>query len=305
MQASDHPPSSDRMRKMVVDQTAKSIVKMVCAAISFGMMATFVKLACETIPSIEVVFFRSLLGSIMIGVMIWRERTSWIGNNFKILMLRGIFGFAALSMHFYAIAELKLGTAVMLNYTAPIFVVVLARIMLGEKTAWRVNAVIILSFVGLYLLAAPQFGAKPFPILIGILSGICAAAAYVFIRSSSEEESPYTIIFYFTTISTVGALPFLKLGFQWPTVTEWIWITGVTVGAFFGQVWMTKSIQSAPVSFVLPFSYLTPVVAAIFGAIVWKEYLSVQAIVGGIIIIASGVAVYLFREKAPFIPLEE
>ena len=287
------------------DQTTRSIFKMACAAISFGVMATFVKVACKTIPSIEGVFFRSLFGSIMISIMIWKEHASWAGKNFKILVLRGIFGFAALSMHFYAIAELNLGTAVMLNYTAPIFVVILARIMLHEKTAWRVNAAIILSFVGLYLLAAPQFEAKPFPILIGILSGVCAATAYVFIRSSGEEESPYTIIFYFTTISMVGAFPLLKLGFEWPDFIEWIWLFGVTVGAFFGQVWMTKSIQSAPVSFVLPFSYLTPVFAAILGAVIWKEYLGVQAIIGGIIIIASGIAVYLFREKTPFIPLEE
>lgn len=286
-------------------RTTTSIFEMVCAAISFGIMATFVKLACETISSIEVVFFRSLFGSIMIAAMIWKEHASWVGKNFKVLALRGIFGFAALSMHFYAISELNLGTAVMLNYTAPIFVVVLARFMLDEKTTWRINSLIILSFVGLYLLAQPQFDVKPFPILIGILSGICAAAAYVLIRSSGEEESPYTIIFYFTITSTIGAIPFLKFGFEWPNLIEWIWLVGVTVGAFFGQVWMTKSIQSTPVSFVLPFSYLTPVFSAILGAIIWKEYHGVQAIIGGSIIMTSGIAIYLFREKTPFIPLEE
>src|SRR3989338_8215041 len=217
------------------DQTAQSVLKMTLAAVSFGIMATFVKWACQTITSNEVVFFRSILGSVMIGAMILKEGGSWTGKNLKILILRGVFGFAALSMHFYAISKLNLGVAVMLNYTAPIFVVLFARLLLKEKTTWKVNAAIILSFFGLYLLAGPQFEVKPFPILIGILSGIFAALAYVFIRFNSEDESPYTIIFYFTTISTVGSFPLLVLGFHWPNSLEWIALLGVVVGAFFGQ----------------------------------------------------------------------
>jgi len=288
-----------------LDQTAKSVFAMVCAAISFGVMATFVKLACQSIPSLEVVFVRSVLGSIMIGAMIWKERASWIGKNPKIMVLRGIFGFLALSMHFYAISKLNLGIAVMLNYTAPIFVVIFARLVLKERTTWVVKMAIFFSFLGLYLLAAPQFEAKLFPILIGILSGIFAAVAYVLIRYSSEEDSHYTIIFYFTTISTIGSFPLLVFGSHWPNIMEWLMLLGVSVSAFFGQVWLTKSIQSAPVSFVLPFSYLTPVFAAILGALIWKEYLGIQSVIGGFIIIASGIVIYLFREKTPFIPLEE
>jgi len=241
----------------------------------------------------------------MIGAMIWKERVPWIGKNPKIMVLRGIFGFAALSMHFYAISKLNLGIAVMLNYTAPIFVVIFARFALKERTTWIVKAAIFFSFLGLYLLGTPQFDVKPIALLIGILSGISAAVAYVLIRFSSEEDSPYTIIFYFTTISTIGSFPLLAFGFHWPNITEWLMLLGVSVSAFFGQVWLTKSIQNAPVSFVLPFSYLTPVFAAILGALIWKEYLGMQSVVGGSIIIASGIVIYLFREKTPFIPLEE
>ena len=282
------------------DQTAPSIAKMILAAISFAVMATFVKLASDTVSSIEVVFFRSILGSLMIGAMIWKEGNSWIGRNPKILVLRGVFGFLALSLHFYAIAKLDLGTAVMLNYTAPIFVVIFARFILNEKTTWKVNAAILLSFFGLYLLAGPQFQAKSIPIILGILSGIFAALAYVFIRFNGENESSYTIIFYFTTISTIGSLPLLPFGFHWPNAHEWFELIGVSVGAFFGQVYLTKSIQKAPVSFVLPFSYLTPVFCAGLSTIIWKEFLNPQGILGGFIIIASGVAIYLFREKTPF-----
>lgn len=288
------------------NETARGIAQMIAGALAFGVMAIFVKYTAKTLSSIEIVFFRSFLGTIAIAGVMWKGKTSWIGKDVRILFLRGITGFAALSLHFYAIAHLNLGTAVILNYTAPIYVVILARICLKERTTPFVNAMILISFIGLYLLVGPQFSLKPVPIVLGIVSGILAAVAYVLIRFNSEDESPYTIIFYFTAISTVGSLPLMSFGFfKWPNGMEWLGLLGVTAGAFFGQVWLTKAIQSAPVSLVLPFSYLTPVFASVMGALLWQEQLGLQAMIGGGIIVACGVLIYFFRQKTPFIPIEE
>ncbi len=278
---------------------------MVLAAISFSVMVIFVKVASHTLPSMEVVFARSILGTAAIAVLIWKQRVSWFGRNPKIMILRGVFGFGALAMHFYAISKLNLATAVILNYTAPIFAALFARVILHEKTGWIVNLSVLISFVGLYFLASPQFEAKLFPLAIGILSGIFAALAYIMIRFGGENESPYTIIFYFSAISMLGSFPLMLAEFRWPSPSEWLVLMCLSTGAFFGQVWLTKSIQNAPVSLVLPFSYLTPVFAALVGALIWQEYLSPAAIAGGVIVILSGVAIYLFRKKTDFIPIEE
>jgi drug/metabolite transporter (DMT)-like permease len=283
----------------------QAILHMILASFSFSIMATFVKFSTASLPSMEIVFFRSFLGSILVGGLIAKNRISWIGKKPKISILRGLFGFGALSFHFYAISQLDLGTAVMLNYTAPIFVVILAHLLLKEKTTWVVASTILCSFAGLYLLAAPQFEVRPTAILFGILSGILAAVAYVLIRFTKKIESPYTVIFYFTAISTLGSIPFMIPHFIWPSLRGWIGILGVTVGAFFGQVFLTKSIQGAPVSRVLPLSYLTPVFAATFGMLLWKEFFTVKSLIGGAIIIACGTSLYLLREKPAYVPLEE
>lgn len=293
------------MARISNNNPARGIAQMCLGALSFGFMAACVKWTAQTLPSTEVVFFRSFLGTVAIGAMIWKTRASWVGKNVGVLLLRGISGFLALSLHFYAISKLDLGTAVMLNYTAPIFVVIFARLMLKEKTSGPVKIAIFTSFIGLYLLAAPQFETKWVPFLLGLLSGIFAALAYVFIRYSDEDESPYTIIFYFTAISTIGSLPLLKLGFYWPNGMEWIGLMGVTAGAFFGQVWLTNAIRSAPVSVVLPFGYLAPVFSSVIGIFFWGESLGMRSLFGGLLIIASGVAVYLLNAKPAFLPLEE
>ena len=287
------------------DSKSRSIFEMILASSAFAVMATFVKSASYGLHSFEVVFVRSLFGSIAMFFLIRKNRSSLIGTNPKILILRGVFGFLALSMNFYAISQLNLGTAVILNYTAPIFAAIFARFILGEKTNWIIVLAILTSFFGLYLLATSQFETKLVPILIGILSGIFAALAYVMIRFGGENESGHTIIFYFTAISTLGSLPLMLSVFEWPDAHQWVSLLGVTVGAFFGQVWLTKSIQGAPVSLVLPFTYLTPVFCAITGSILWHEELSAQTVIGGLMIIASGIAVYLFRKKTLFVPIEE
>lgn len=293
------------MARISNNNPARGILQMCLAALSFGFMAACVKFTSGTLPPTEIVFFRSFLGTIAIGVMIWKSQASWVGKNIGILLLRGGSGFLALSLHFYAISKLDLGTAVMLNYTAPIFVVIFARFMLKEKTTLPVKIAILISFVGLYLLASPQFEAKLVPFLLGLLSGIFAALAYVFIRTSDENESPYTIIFYFTGISTLGSIPLLTFGFYLPNTVEWIGLLGVTAGAFFGQVWLTNAIRSAPVSVVLPFGYLAPVFSSVLGFLFWKESLGIQALFGGLLITASGVIIYLLNTKRPFLPLEE
>ncbi len=281
------------------------MIQMVFAAFSFSLMATFAKLGCETTPFIWLVFFRSLFGTLLMGLWLARKKITWTTKRPVILILRGLFGFGALTLHFYTIGRINLGTAVMLNYTSPIFVVIIAYLVLKEQVTKFIVAIVLISFVGLYLLAAPEFEAKPLPIFLGILSGISAAFAYIMIRFTRRSESPYTVIFYFTLVSTFASIPFVFPHLHSLSSIDLVAMAGVTMSAFFGQIFLTKSIQDAPVSLVLPFSYLTPVFAAIFAALFWKEYPTVKTLIGSSIIVASGASLYLMRTKRAYVPLEE
>lgn len=288
-----------------IHNITRGIFQMTYAAISFGIMALFVKMASSQLPSTEIVFFRSLLGMFMFVFILKTKKISFLGKNPKTLLLRGFAGFLALSMHFYAIHYLDLGTAVMLNYTSPIFVAIIAASLLKEKISPIIRNSIFVSFIGLYFLCGPQFRSEPVALILGILSGIFAALAYVTIRFCDPEESPYTIIFYFTFISTLGSIPLLKFGYANPNLIGWIGIIGVTISSFFGQIFLTKSIQSSPVSIVMPFTYLTPVIASLLGMLFWKEYLTPLRLFGGILIIICGVVIYLRRPTTPMLQMSE
>jgi len=266
----------------------KSILLMVRASLAFSVMALCVKLTSPGLPSMEIVFFRSLLSVVLLVPLMHHRKTSFLGRHRAKLLARGLFGFVALSLHFFTIGRMPLGTAVMLNYTAPLFVVLLSWIFLGEKPRLRLILLVLTCFTGVYLLLSGDAGAWNRDAVFGLLSAIFAAGAYITISALRDRESPLTIIFYFTLVSTFGSLPFLYKHFLWPSPHEAFLLLGVGAGAFLGQYWMTRALREAPASVLSPFSYLTPVFSFLYGVWLWKEPLGSVSMTGILLILGGG-----------------
>jgi len=272
------------------------------SAICFSIMALCVKYASSSISPFQIVFFRSFFGMLMVLPMILQKKVSlWGEERFKLTM-RGVSGFGALILHFYTIAKLDLGMAVMLNYTAPIFTVIFSFFFLKERPSISLCFLILLSFMGVIFLNA-RSGAEWNPaVWLALLSSIFAAIAYLSIRTIRHRESPYTVIFYFTLISTVGSLFFLK-NWKWPDLETWALIAGVVVSSFYGQVWMTTALRRAPAYLVTPFSYLHPVLSFGYGWLLWGDAVTWATAAGIFLIVGSGSLISYFetrrREKLP------
>lgn len=271
------------------------------SAICFSVMALCVKYASSAISPFQIVFFRSFFGMLLVLPLIWRKKVSLWGEERYKLTARGVCGFGALILHFYTIAKLELGVAIMLNYTAPVFTVIFSIFFLKERPNLSLCFLILLSFAGVFLLNTRSSIAWSPAMWLALLSSIFAAFAYLSIRTIRHRESPYTVIFYFTLLSTVGSLFFLK-GWQWPDSGSWGWIAGVVVFSFFGQVWMTTALRRAPAYLVTPFSYVHPVLSFGYGWILWGDPVTWTTAAGIFLIVGSGCLISYFetrREKNP------
>ncbi len=257
------------------------------SAVAFSLMALCVKCVTDTLPSFEIVFFRSFFGMLLVLPWIWRKRTSLWGHERLKLVARGISGCLALLLHFYTISKLELGMAVMLNYTAPIFAVIFAFFFLKEKPGLSVWGLILLSFAGVVLLNFNTSMTWRPAVWLALLSSVFAAIAYVSIRTIKHRESPLTVIFYFTMISTAGSLFFLH-GWRRPDLREWVFIAGVVIFSFYGQLWMTTSLRRAPSYLVTPFQYLHPVLSFGYGWLLWGNSVTGTVAAGVLLIVGSG-----------------
>ncbi len=265
---------------------------MLQASVAFSLMALGVKWAGRWIPFIEIVFIRSVIGLIMILFVIHRRRAPLIGREWGLMLLRGFCGFSALMFYFFTLTRLPLGVAVLLNYTSPVFVAILSAIFLNERFDLFLSAMLLLAFAGIYLLTGAgtvfwSLTAWNTYVLMGLLSAIFAAMAYVLIRKLHEQESPYTIIFYFTAVSTAGSATLLPPVFVWPPMASWLPLLLVGLGAFWGQLWLTHSLRHARASVVSLFSYAGPLLSFLYGYLFFGEALSRLQISGAFLIVLS------------------
>ena len=266
------------------------------SAICFSIMALCVKYASTSLSPFQIVFFRSFFGLLIVLPFIWRKQVSLWGEERLKLTARGVCGFGALILHFYTIAKLDLGLAVMLNYTAPIFTVIFSFFFLKERPSLSLCFLILLSFTGVILLNTHAGVTWSPTVLLALLSSVFAAFAYLSIRTIRHRESPYTVIFYFTLISTAGSLFFLK-DWKWPDPGTWGLVAGVVVFSFFGQVWMTTALRRAPAYLVTPFSYLHPMLSFFYGWLLWGDALTWITTSGIFLIVGSGSLISWFETR--------
>lgn len=261
---------------------------MIMAAVAFSIMVLCVKKVSTNLPSLEIVFIRSLLGCLMILGVAAFKKIPLAGEERSRLALRGIYGFIALALHFYTLAKLPLGTAVLLNYTAPLFILVFSLFFLKERSHPAIPFLVGMSFFGVYLLIEGGFTAWTADVFWGLLSAVFSSLAYLTIASLKRREKPLTIIFYFTAISMLGSSVCFFQGFVQPRAEEWLYLIGVGLGSYYGQLWMTIALRRAPASLVSPFSYLTPLLSFLYGFFFFGEKIGALSFAGAVIIIAGG-----------------
>ena len=106
---------------------------MLISSFLFAFTAVFAKLLAQTMDSLEIVFFRNILGLILILLSITKFPLKNNGKHFNLLLFRGTIGFIALLAYFYNIANIGLAEAMTLSKTSPLFTAIFAYIFLKEK----------------------------------------------------------------------------------------------------------------------------------------------------------------------------
>lgn len=298
--------------KHYIKNMDRGILLMLLASLSFAFMGGFAKVVSQTLPPVEVTFFRNIFGVVLVGLSIWRVPLKQTGGKFLLLIFRGSMGFSALLAYFYIMAHIPLGEAVTYNKTSPIFVAIFAYIFLKEKLHPSALIAIVLGFVGIVLVAQPEAGGFDKYDILGIFSGIGAALAYTSIRELRKYYDTRAIVMSFMGVGTIAPLflmlitPYVSVSkdFDWmfatfvmPQGVEWGYVTAVGIFATMSQLLMTKAYELTKAGIVGTISYSNIVFAVIIGVMLGDPIPEFWTILGIILVITSGLLVALVKEK--------
>lgn len=273
------------------DNPVKGALAIVGASAFLTMSSATVKILSESIPSEMIVFFRSLFGLFFIFPIIF------CGNGISVFktskpglhLLRCCFGLGAMYCFFHTIAKMPLAEAVLLLYTNPLFVPLLAFFWLGEPVALRLRIAIVVGFVGVVFILRPGSDVFHPAALTGLASGILAAVAMVTIRRMSVTEPASRIVFYFALLSTIVSSIPLAWSWRCPDAKTWGLLILIGFLSTCVQLLLTKGYSLAPAARIGFFTYFTVLFSALAGWIFWAESLSLLSWAGAFLVIAAGV----------------
>ncbi|WP_170419846.1 DMT family transporter [Ruegeria arenilitoris] len=270
----------------------------------FTAMSALVKALSADFPPGQMVFFRSLFAVPVI--VAWLISRGELAQGFVVRkpmghFWRGVLGTTAMGLTFTGLSLLPLPEVTAIGYATPIFTLILAALLLGERIRLiRIGAVAI-GLLGVLIMIWPRLGSADLGTgaTIGALCVLGATVARGFvqihIRQLVQVDHPAAIVFYFSMTATLLSALTVFWGWTIPTLNQLLIL--ITMGLIGGvaQILVTSSYRFGQASMLAPYDY-TSMLFAIFIGYVWFDELPTLAILLGAALVIAGNAVVIWRE---------
>jgi drug/metabolite transporter (DMT)-like permease len=263
---------------------------MIAACFVFAVAGALIKQVAAALPNEMVVFFRNLIGFLVLAPWFFGRgpryfATRHLGNHF----LRALTGVIAMYCYFYAIAHMSLAEAVLLNYTAPLFIPLVAVLWLAEAFSPRLWWPIVIGFAGIGLILKPETSLFAPVAWIGLAAGIFSALSMVGIRRLTSTEPATRVVFYFGLFSTLASAVPLAWSWQMPPAELWPALFLIGLFSTAGQILITRAYGCAPAAQVGPFLYSIVIFAGLFGWAFWSEIPDWLSLTGVLLVVFAGI----------------
>ena len=264
---------------------------MIGAIFSFTSMAIAGRAISGQLDTFEIMFYRSIMGFlIVLGVA---KSVGTLGEidlkYFRLHLLRNIFHFIGQNLWFFALPLIPLAQLFALEFTSPIWVLLLGPLILGESLTLRKLAIAALGFIGVLIVAQPEIGAVNIGILAAGSAAIGFAGAAILTRKLTEQNSLTKILFFLTGLQILFGL--LCAGYDGdialPQLATVPWLIVIGATGLAAHFCMTKSLSLAPASLVMPVDFARLPLIAVIGVVFYEESLDLYLVLGAVLILVA------------------
>jgi len=273
------------------NQPVKAALWMTGAIASFTLMAVSGRVVQAELNTFELMFWRSLIGLVIVVAILsatprgLRQITTRVPG---LHLARNLFHFAGQNLWFYGIMVIPMAQLVALEFTLPIWVVLLAPLLLGEVLTRRKLMVALAGFGGVLLIAQP--GIQPLHLghLAGILAAMCFALNMMLTKRIMRHDGVLCVLFWMTLSQTVfGLVLSLIGGFTWPSLALVPWLLAIGVTGLSAHFSLTSALGHAPASIVAPMEFARLPIIALVGFWLYAEALDPLVFIGAAIILSA------------------
>ena len=265
---------------------------MMGSVISFSAIAVAGKNVEAVHNTFEILMYRSAVGFLLVVGFAWatgrlKEVSAWrLEGHF----LRNSVHFVGQNLWFWAIGQITLAQVFALEFTSPIWVILLAPVFLGEVLTRQRLISGGLGFVGVLIVTHP-WGA---PLSVGIMAAAGAAVCFATVsivtkRLTMIGISVVCILFWLTLMQFFfGLICAAALGhITPPTAQTWPWLVLIGIGGVTAHMSLTNALTLAPASYVVPIDFLRLPLIAVIGALAFNQPLDPAVLTGGAVIFAG------------------
>ena len=271
------------------------------AIVSFSSMAIAGRAINHELDTFEMMMYRSVIGLtiiLIIGYSTGKIREVR-RDNLGLHVIRNLSHFAGQNLWFYALGMISLAQLFALEFTSPIWIMILAALLLGERLTKPRLLALALGFAGALLVARPAAGGDPTGLIIAALAAVGFAGSIVCTKMLTRTETIMGILFWLTAMQAVFGI--IAAGYDsdiaWPSATSWPWVAMIALAGLVAHTCLTNALSVAPATVVTPMDFIRLPVIALVGMAFYNEPLDPLVFVGAALIFAGNYLNIWFEQK--------
>lgn len=269
----------------------------VLAAVSFAIMMTSVRYMDGRFDAFEIVFFRAIVGLFMVIPLVSRSGFGALKTDrMPLHIVRTLFALFAMATLYYALADIPIAQAVALTFLIPLFTTIAAGLVLRESVGVHRWTATLVGFAGAMVIIRPGMVEISLPVMLAVLSSALYAGAWSSVKILTRTDSAAVTVFWMNVLMV--PLTAIPLFFLWVT-PDWSDIPVILVMALSGwaaHFCQARAFEKSDASAVMPFDFLRLPLAALFGYVLFAEFIDVWTWTGAVIIFIAGY--YITRREA-------
>ncbi|SHJ24897.1 Threonine/homoserine efflux transporter RhtA [Shimia gijangensis] len=269
----------------------RSALWMSGAILSFSSMAIAGRAVATELDTFEIMMYRSFVGVVIVVVIstLTRTQSQITRRSLGVHFVRNAAHFAGQNLWFFALTLIPLAQVFALEFTSPLWVLVLSPFVLKERLTSTRAIAAILGFIGILIVARP--GASPINagVIAAALSAIGFAISIMLTKRLTRTESITCILFYLTTMQAIFGIICAgwDMDITLPSAQTAPWLILIGCAGLLAHFCLTTALSIAPATVVVPIDFIRLPAIAVIGMLFYNEPLDMFVLLGAAVIFAG------------------